>query len=426
MEKRIKFSASIQAMAVGDVESALGVHALNAIRNDYKDPFFVKLILAHEGISKSRLVDKKGGKKSVSKHWAPDVIQKLADAYIPANREAPAQMIVHHDNVNDGNRPGVGAVQHSQTRVKAGKIYAEAIGHVTDADAIDKIKSGVYDTCSIEADIEMRRNSNNSIEVTDVLAGTAVAIGGTGEGFIPAFEDAGFVAQVQCAADDLPDNNSRGNKHMDITVDEIITEIISGRVDINRIIELPKIQESIKALQAEDVKKIQKLQTDLDAANKDVSKLQESEKTLTERVTEYEGTHAFDIYHGDLKTEIVKMVAKENTPESVVDQMVAYFKENEFMPKGDTPEAKAEDLRAQVTNLQKLMSIDKPTTNPDSKSNADPQTPDAGDSTVPVPKDQVQTTSGPIPNPKLALNTGDKGSDGGGDKKDSAESASTA
>jgi len=424
MDKRIQFRASIQAMAVGDVESALGFHALNAIRSEYKDPFFVKLSLAHEGISKSRVVDKQGGKQSVNKHWAPDVIQKLADAFVPARRETPAQLIVHHDQVNDGDRPGVGFIQHSQTRVKAGKIYAEAIAHVTDDVAIQKIKDRVYDTCSIEADIVMQRKGNNAIEVTDVLAGTAVAIGGTSEGFKPAFPDAGFVAQVQCAAEDLPDNNSRGNKYMDITVDQIITEIISGRVDVNRIIELPKIQDSIKALQADDVKKIQKLQTDLDAATKQVSTLQESEKTLTAKVTDFEGANAFDIYHGGLKETITKMVAKENTPESVVDNMVSYFKENKYMPSGDTPEAKAENLRGQVSNLQKLMSINKPA-NPDPKTNADTQTPDAGNGTPVVPADQVQTTSGPLPNPKLALNTGDKGSDGGGDKKP-ADNASTA
>lgn len=424
MKKRIEFSASIQAMAVSDVESALGYHELAAIREDDPNPFFVLLSLAHEGISKSRMIPKHGGPKgTVEKHWAADVIQKLADSYVPANRGKPAQLIVHHDDKNDPDRPGVGEVKHSQTRIRGGKVYAEAIGHLTDEDAIERVKDGTYDTCSIEADIVMKPEGHNRATVTDVIAGTAVAIGGTGEGFSPAFEGAGFVAQVQCAKDEVDDTSRKGKHKMEFTTAEVIAAIVNGDIDINKIIETPQIQKQFKAIQAEDVAKIKDLADKLQAAETKVTTLETSNTDLLTKNKEYESANAFSSYYtgGACKKDITELCTGQNTKEPDIDRMVSFLNSEKYLPVGDTPEAKREHLQARVSNLQTIMSIkngkdDPPKNEAGSESSEETQQ-------TPTPKGDANWSGGKIPNALDAINTGDsgKGDSKADGKGDSAE-----
>ena len=148
-----------------------------------KHPFFAVFRLGSEGISKG---------SGFTKIWSFRAIKELVNRI----RESAGKVITDfHTRSKEENRSPVGKLVHAISRKVGNKLQAIGIIHVTDPDTKEKIKSGHYNTCSIDAECLLEKKKGNWF-IRGVESFTNLVIANDQEAE-PGFASAGLMATIQ-------------------------------------------------------------------------------------------------------------------------------------------------------------------------------------------------------------------------------------
>lgn len=151
--------------------------------NGDKHPFFAVFRLGSEGISKG---------SGFIKIWSFRAIKELVGRI----RESAGKVIVDfHTRSKDEQRTSVGKLVHAVSRRIGNKLQAIGIIHVTDPDTKEKIKTGHYNTCSIDAECLLEKKKGNWF-IRGVEKFTNLVIANDREAE-PGFASAGLITTIQ-------------------------------------------------------------------------------------------------------------------------------------------------------------------------------------------------------------------------------------
>ena len=181
----VRVLAHISEMSAMD---CLPIETLNKIKQTDPHPFLVVYDVGGEGIS-----DGKVDHKKERKLWSFHAIKKLAH-----NLKDGAVGIIHgHNNVGENTKRKLGRIVHAFTKTIKDSLHALAVAHVTDFSTIEKIKDGTFDVCSIEGNVLLARENENSmwfIKDVDELFNLAIGSSAVDK---PGFTGAGVLATIQ-------------------------------------------------------------------------------------------------------------------------------------------------------------------------------------------------------------------------------------
>jgi len=181
----VKVLAHIREMSASE---CLPIDTLNKIKQTDPHPFLVVYDVGGEGVS-----DGKVGNKKERKVWSFHAIKKLA-----SNLKDGAVGIIHgHNNLGENTKKRLGRIVHAFTKNIKNSLHALAVAHVTDSDTIEKIKNGTFDVCSIEGNVLLARENENSmwfIKDVDELFNLAIGSSAVDK---PGFAGAGVLATIQ-------------------------------------------------------------------------------------------------------------------------------------------------------------------------------------------------------------------------------------
>ena len=187
MEKQldIKIMAHVSEMSATE---CLSPEILSNIKRTDPHPFLVVYDVGSEGISEGKVNNKKERKL-----WSFHAIKKLANKI----RNGAVGVIHGHNQVGQDTKKKLGRIVHAFTKNIRNSLHTLAVAHVTDYDTIEKIKSGVFDVCSIEGNVLLAREDENSTWfIKDVEDIVNLAIGSSAVDN-PGFAGAGVIATIQ-------------------------------------------------------------------------------------------------------------------------------------------------------------------------------------------------------------------------------------
>ncbi len=177
MAKQVFLRGSVRELASDSVRQLLGNVSYARAVGDDPSPFFVSMVIAHEGESRGEVK----GIGARIKEWTRKAVRAVVRAFRPSGR-VPAilfdGLIAWHGN--ESTRQAVGEVVYSRVTELAGIEAAETIGYVY-ADQVDlreAIRRGERDCCSMEADVLMIQEGQRLV-IDDVERGSAIVLGHT-------------------------------------------------------------------------------------------------------------------------------------------------------------------------------------------------------------------------------------------------------
>ncbi|GAG05463.1 unnamed protein product, partial [marine sediment metagenome] len=152
-DKEVSILATVRELSARDVVNQIGKNIYDAICRTDEHPMFIELKAAEEGMSTGQIEIFPGVYESARKWWPGSVIRELAEKLKPVGRKF-AKLFTVHSNDDDRfgeNNPEYGRVVAADSEKEDGKEVMTAIAYVDPGDTRDQIRSGEYDTCSIEA-----------------------------------------------------------------------------------------------------------------------------------------------------------------------------------------------------------------------------------------------------------------------------------
>lgn len=177
MPKQVFLRGSVRELAGDSVRQLLGNVQYARVVGEDPAPFFVSMVIAHEGESRGEV---KGIGARV-KEWSRKAVRAVVRAFRPSGR-VPAILFdgLIHWHGNESSRQPVGEVVYSRVTELAGIEAAETIGYVysDQADLREAIRRGERDCCSMEADVLMISEGQRLV-IDDVERGVAVVLGHT-------------------------------------------------------------------------------------------------------------------------------------------------------------------------------------------------------------------------------------------------------
>ena len=203
----------IQSFSKDDIRKYVAQPIMGNIISKDAHPLFKKYSVAHEGVSRPKVVGQ--GTKEIS--WGRKAIKSVTDAI-----SMGIQCIAGHtkDNIKRGER----AV--AQVVGKGEEIINGVLNSVIVAYFPDKADSD-YDVISMEADLDWTENGFGMGIAEGITALSRFALGKS-ENDIPAFQDAKLLASIQCFDEkESPSELGKGKK-MDLTTapfGDIVAEI---------------------------------------------------------------------------------------------------------------------------------------------------------------------------------------------------------
>jgi len=187
MEKSlsVQMIAHISEMSASD---CLSPEILANIKKTDPHPFLVVYDVGSEGVSSGKVENKKERKK-----WSFHAIKKLAKSL----SDNTVGIIHGHNRVGEDIKRKLGRLVHAFTKNIGNSLHALAVAHVTDSSTIEKIKNGTFDVCSIEGNVLLaRENENSTWFIKDVEKIFNLAIGSSAVDS-PGFTGAGVIATIQ-------------------------------------------------------------------------------------------------------------------------------------------------------------------------------------------------------------------------------------
>jgi hypothetical protein len=204
---------SIQSFKDSDLLKLVDPLVLENIRKTDPHPLFKKYSVAHEGISKPRVI----GKGTTEISWGRKAIQSVSNAIAMG-----IQCIAGHtqDNIKRGEKVVAQIVGKGEELIN-NLLNAVVIGYFPNKDDAD------YDVISMEADLNWSENGYGLGIAEGITALSRFALGKS-ENDIPAFQDAKLLASIQCFDEkESPSELGKGKK-MDLTTapfGDIVAEI---------------------------------------------------------------------------------------------------------------------------------------------------------------------------------------------------------
>lgn len=203
-KKLVLKTAKIQEMSSQDVRDMIGGDKFRLIKSRDSHPFFVELLVAHEGISRGKILGagqnpSPGGTK---KFWSRAKIEELAGKL----KSKPVPIYLFHDRANRP-RKKVGEIISALTQKISDRFCALAYAYIADPGVRELIRDQKLDTCSLEADLVFERNENNRgifewiVNGVEAVSGLAL---GSKFSSRPGFPGAAILAQVEEFEDAAP------------------------------------------------------------------------------------------------------------------------------------------------------------------------------------------------------------------------------
>jgi len=203
-------SGKIQEMSAAQVEELIGREQYHLIKKRDAHPFFVELLVAHEGVSRGKILN---GclNGSARKFWSAERIQELVSKL--SRGRVPVYLFHNSDNKP---RQRVGEILSAYAGKIQGAVSALALGYIWDGQVKEKIKKGELDTCSLEAELvfEERKVERGVgapgiydwiVNAIEKVSGVALGSRGVAK---PGFAGASVLAQVEEFESDLNVNSS--------------------------------------------------------------------------------------------------------------------------------------------------------------------------------------------------------------------------
>jgi len=196
-KKLILKTARIQEMASEDVKKLVGEEKYQKIKSSDRHPFFVELLVAHEGISSGKILGagQKPSGSGAKKFWSRERIEELVNKL----KSKPVPVYLFHDRANRP-RPKIGEIASAIAQKVRGRLSALAYAYISDLKVRELIRKKKLDTCSLEADLVFEK-SDQHLGLVDWIVNAIEAVGGLALGSRrtarPGFPGAAILAQVE-------------------------------------------------------------------------------------------------------------------------------------------------------------------------------------------------------------------------------------
>jgi len=196
IEKLVLKSVGVQEMAADEVKNIVGEQKYNSIKSADAHPFFVELLVAHEGVSTGKILGA-GARAGAKKFWSPERIAELADKLT----RGAVPVYLYHDNANRPRRK-VGEIICALVKKVRDRASALAYAYISDPAVRELIRKKTLDTCSLEADLVFeRREKSAAARGVDWIVNAIEAVSGLALGSKsvsrPGFPGAAILAQVE-------------------------------------------------------------------------------------------------------------------------------------------------------------------------------------------------------------------------------------
>lgn len=185
----MKFLAQLQEMADADVRALIPEDTLARIKRKDPSPTFRAYVVGHEGESEGKIV----GVGKMIKRWFESAIHKLVEKLQYGTKIFHA----HNDDNRHEGRSQIGEVVAKTTQYLKDKLSALAVVYV-----YPQFKHLPLDVASIEADINIHPEGNDSIHAVDVQNITGIALGNSAVQK-PGFAGATLVGEIQAFVEKL-------------------------------------------------------------------------------------------------------------------------------------------------------------------------------------------------------------------------------
>lgn len=202
----MKIRAILHYMAESEIRAMIPTEKMKEIQAKCPHPVFKAFVVGHEGEARGNLI----GVGNIVKKWFSDMIKKLNDKI-----EVGLQLFHGHAATND-----------NEGRLPIGEVVAKKLMNIKDR-LSSVVVSWIYpgyshlplDVASIEADVDLRGESNENLYVADVNEISGIALGdSTIEA--PGFPGATLLGQLQAFAEKkLRITLFKGDKNM--TLEEL-------------------------------------------------------------------------------------------------------------------------------------------------------------------------------------------------------------
>jgi len=278
-KKLVLKRARIQEMALEDMRNILGEEKYHELKSRDKHPFFVELLVAHEGVSRGKILGPTPQGRSTKKFWSKDRIEELAKKL--AEKIVPIYLF--HDSSNRPRRK-VGEVISAISRKVRDKVSALAYAYISDPEVRELIRKRKLDTCSLEAELEFERwgksESGSGLEwmVNAIEAVSGLALGSR-QAARPGFPGAAILAQVE----EFIEENAQGEETPFSRETLELEQALVERED-----ELTRLKSELAALQSEREKEERKRKVE-EVVNRQIAELnlkREEKKLVLEEVSE--------------------------------------------------------------------------------------------------------------------------------------------
>lgn len=282
----MKFLAHLQEMAEADVRALIPEDTLLRIKKTDPTPLFRAYIVGHEGESEGNLV----GIGKMIKSWTLSAIHKLAQTI----QYGTKIFHLHADDNRHEGRTQIGEVVAKATQYISGKLSALAVVYM-----FPQFRNLPLDVASIEADISIDFESNDSVKAVDVKTLTGIVLGNSANQ-TPGFANATLQAEIQAFVDRSQIQFQKGNE---MTIDEIKAFIKANNVEPSDMFTLEQLTvdpsvagyvklklkednvnefEARKRIEAENIKSQTKTDKEKEDLEKEIAKLKiENAKTKT-------------------------------------------------------------------------------------------------------------------------------------------------
>lgn len=350
----------IQSFKDADILTYVDPSILAEIRKTDPHPLFKKYSVAHEGVSKPRVI----GQGSMEISWGRRAINSVREAI-----KTGIQCIAGHtvDNIKRAEKV-VAQVVGKGEEVINGVLNAVIVNYFPDKDDSD------YDVISMEADLDWYNNGQGMGIAEGITSLSRFALGKS-EKDIPAFQDAKLLASIQCFDESEKGTNKRPgepgkDKNMDLSTipfGELTAEL--KRRDTfptqvwtrEEIIGDAMIENGEVSFRGGDAKitsyLLKKLPSPADILKDSEIKIKE----LENKVKEYEPQIQELV---KTKTEVAKLGAKEDIlkyaqDKKLTEQQTKWLQENldKYNPTDNKEESIKQFVDAQTNEFQKILKI---------------------------------------------------------------------
>lgn len=218
VNRSVVLEATITEFAVANAGEYVPEAIMSEIRKQDPHPYLAVFEVGTEGISRG---------EGIRKVWSFAAIKELAKAA----QVRIGKIFYQHgptDNSHEG-RQSLGEIIHGFYKRVNGAMKAYAVGWIQDKTTRDKIDSGEYDICSIEANVDLERQGEGNWFVQGVKKLTGLALASSAQA-TPGFAGASVEAVIRELADEgkgMGDSNSSGRVFYTVPETKVAVQMLN-------------------------------------------------------------------------------------------------------------------------------------------------------------------------------------------------------